>query len=296
MASLKVLVLGTQGQLAQSLSCEKTSFPMTFLGRPEIDFEKPELTLQKVERMDFTHLINACAYTAVDKAESEKEKSILVNATTPDLLAKYCADEGKTFIHFSTDYVFNGLGHKPWKESDPVSPVNFYGATKLQGEEAILSHHGKNFIFRTSWVYSQFGHNFLKTMLRFGAERELLRVVADQEGTPTFAADLAKAIVHILSQGLLDQASTSGVYHLTGAGHTTWHQFATWIFSCAKTLHFPLKVQTVEAIPTADFPTPAKRPAYSVLDNTKFQQTFHYSMPDWKSSVPTCLQKYKELL
>lgn len=295
MRPLKVLVLGTQGQLTQSLACEKKSFLIEFLGRPDLDFENPELTLQKIKEKDFSHLLNATAYTAVDKAESEKEKALLINATTPGLLAQYCADHGKTMIHFSTDYVFDGHSTKPWKESDPVSPVNFYGQTKLQGEQEILSTRGKHFIFRTSWVYSQFGHNFMKTMLRFGSERDVMKVVCDQAGTPSFAGDLAKALVYLLEKNL-DEKANAGIYHLTGSGQTTWHQFAEWIFSCAKELGFPLKVQNVQAISTSEFPTPAKRPAYSVLDNSLFQNTFHYSMPDWKESVPTCLKKYKELL
>lgn len=295
MQNLKVLVLGTQGQLAQSLACEKKSFSMEFLGRPDLDFENPELTLQKIKEKDFTHLLNATAYTAVDKAESEKEKALLINARTPGLLAKYCADQGKTMIHFSTDYVFDGQGSQPWKESDPVSPVNFYGQTKLQGEEAITSSACKNFVFRTSWVYSQFGHNFMKTMLRLGSDRDLLKVVADQEGTPTYAEDLAKAVLHIL-ENRLDHQAKSGVYHLTGSGRTTWHQFAEWIFTCAKPLGFPLRVQKIQAISTEEFPTPAKRPAFSVLDNSKFHSAFQYSTPDWKESVPSCLKKYKELL
>ncbi len=295
MQKVKVLVLGTQGQLARSLACEKKLFPMEFLGRPDLDFENPELTLNKVKEKNFTHLVNATAYTAVDNAETEKDKALLINSKTPGLLAQYCADHGKTMIHFSTDYVFDGQGSKPWKETDPVSPVNFYGQTKLQGEELIRSSSCKNFIFRTSWVYSQFGHNFLKTMLRFGVERELMKVVADQTGTPTYAADIAKALVHIL-ENRLEMTAESGIYHLTDSGRTTWNEFAEWIFTCAKPLGFPLKVQKVQAIPTNEFPTPAKRPGFSVLDNSKFQTTFQYSMPDWKDSVPFCLKKYKELL
>lgn len=222
-------------------------------------------------------IVNAAAYTAVDKAESDRERCFAVNATAPAAMAAEAAALGAKLVHYSTDYVFDGSKRTPYVEEDPTGPRNVYGASKLAGERAIAEAGGEFLILRTSWVYSNHGANFLKTMLRLRAERPELRIVADQHGAPTSADAIAQATVRLLTG---NEAWMSGLFHMTAAGVTTWHGFAKAIFARAGG-------PTLSLVPiaTTDYPTPAARPANSVLSNDKFAGTFGFRLPDWEQQL-----------
>jgi dTDP-4-dehydrorhamnose reductase len=224
-------------------------------------------------------IVNAAAYTAVDKAEGDRETCYAVNATAPGLMAREAAALGAKLVHYSTDYVFDGTKAGTYTEGDPTGPRNVYGASKLAGEEAIAEAGGEFLILRTSWVYSNHGANFLKTMLRLGAERPELRIVSDQHGAPTSACAIADATVEILRKATVGQW-TSGVFHMTAAGATTWYGFAKAIFARAAGVK-----PNLIPITTADYPTPAARPANSVLSNDKFVATFGFRLPDWEQQL-----------
>lgn len=229
-------------------------------------------------------VINAAAYTAVDKAETEREVAFAVNAQAPGALAQACAAAGIPLVHYSTDYVFDGQGTRPYREDDPTAPLGVYGASKLAGEQAIAAAGGQHLIFRTAWVYAHHGHNFLRTMLRVGAEREELRVVADQVGTPTPAALIADVTAAALRKALGD-AGVSGTWHLVAEGQTSWHGFAEAIFDQAVAASLLQRAPRVVAITTADYPTPARRPAYSCLDTGSLQHDFEISLPAWRDAL-----------
>ena len=226
-------------------------------------------------------VVNAAAYTAVDKAESDADAAHAANAATPGAIARWCAANGVPLVHYSTDYVFDGAGTRPYRPEDPTAPLGVYGASKLAGEDAIRTAGGRHLIFRTAWVYAAHGQNFLRTMLRVGAERDVLRVVADQIGTPTPAALIADVTARVLRQG----TDASGTWHLTAAGETSWHGFAQAIFDGAVARGLIARAPTVEAITTADYPTPAKRPAYSRLDTDSLQRDFGIELPKWRDAL-----------
>ena len=230
------------------------------------------------------YVVNCAAYTAVDKAEIEKEQALAVNATAVGILAKAAKNHGARFIHLSTDYVFDGESETPLKEDHPVAPVNFYGETKLKGEQEALRENNESIIIRTAWVYSFYGKNFVKTMLRLMAEKESINVVADQVGSPTYAADLANAILHIIDSGRW----FPGVYHFSNQGVISWAQFAEEI---RRRIHSSC---LVNFITTDQYPTPAKRPRYSVLDKSKIVTTYGVALKPWEESLQTCLQKLKD--
>ncbi|HUS03785.1 MAG TPA: dTDP-4-dehydrorhamnose reductase, partial [Chitinophagaceae bacterium] len=234
------------------------------------------------EQEQIDHCINCAAYTAVDKAESEKEKAFLINADAAGNLAAICKDHQAQFIHLSTDYVFDGTASSPYKEEDKISPVNVYGASKLRGEELVLNHNPSAVIIRTSWVYSSFGNNFVKTMLRLMQEKESINVVSDQYGSPTYAADIAEIIMTIVNTEEEDP-SRQGIFNFCNEGITTWYDFAKAIKK-----HIKSKC-TVNPIPSSQYPTPAKRPHYSVLDTKKIKETFGIVIPNWKDSLHRCL-------
>ena len=229
-------------------------------------------------------IVNCGAYTAVDKAESEPELAHAVNAIAPGLLAKAAARAGIPIVQVSTDYVFAIDGRGPWRESDPVAPAGVYARTKAEGEARVRASGARHAIVRTAWVVSANGQNFVKTMLRLGAEREVLRVVADQRGTPTHAGDLAVALAHIARAFVDDPERASGTWHCTNAGETTWHGLAMHIFACAADCNLPVP-RTVEAIATADYPTPARRPADSRLDTTAIARDFGIKLGPWQDAV-----------
>lgn len=244
------------------------------------DFENPAGLAETVRRIKPAVIVNATAYTAVDKAESEQDKARLVNATSIKVLAEAAEEIGAWLIHYSTDYVFDGSGDQPWREEDTTAPLNIYGQTKLEGEQAIVSTMTKYLIFRTSWVYAAKGNNFAKTMLKLAKDRESLSVINDQSGAPTGAELIADSTAHAIRVALKVQA-VAGIYHLVASGETTWHAYATRVIAFAKAQGIELQVQAINAVPTSAFPTPAKRPANSRLNTEKFQQAFGLNLPDW---------------
>lgn len=279
-----ILVTGSNGQLGSELRELAPRFPLydfRFYSRLELAIERAEEVEKTFASLKPQYVINCAAYTAVDKAEAEKEQSLAVNATAVGILAKAAKDFGARFIHVSTDYVFDGNSKEPLSEEHPVSPVNFYGETKLKGEQQALKENDESIIIRTSWVYSYYGKNFVKTMLRLMAERENVSVVADQYGSPTYAADLAEAILQIINSGNWKP----GIYHYSNEGVISWADLAAEI---AAQTNSTCKVTYIS---TDQYPTPAKRPAYSVMDKTKIKDTYHITPMQWKESLQRCLQK-----
>lgn len=245
------------------------------------DFSDPESVVALLDTARPTRVINAAAYTAVDKAESEPAAAQAANAETPGAIARWCAAHDVPLVHYSTDYVFDGSGSRPYRPDDATAPLGVYGASKLAGEEAIRVAGGRHLIFRTAWVYAAHGQNFLRTMLRVGAERDVLRVVADQIGTPTPAALIADVTAQILRA----DDPRSGTWHLTATGETSWHGFAQAIFDGAVARGLIARAPTVEAITTAEYPTPAQRPAYSRLDVTTLEHDFWIALPTWQAGL-----------
>jgi dTDP-4-dehydrorhamnose reductase len=280
-----IVIFGKGGQLGSSLE-ELLKEQAVCLSVEEADFIRPETLYGVLNKYNPTAVINAAAYTAVDKAEEEQEIARLVNAESPEIIAKYCLEKNIPFIHYSTDYVFPGDKQGLWVEEDIPAPLNVYGETKLLGEEKIKAVGGKYIIFRTSWVYDENGKNFVNTMLRLGAEREALRVVSDQIGAPTYARDLAEATIKLLNQDF-----EPGIYHLCNAGETNWHEFAETIFAFAREHNCQLEIKIVEAIKTSEYPTPAKRPLNSRLNCSKAKESLNITLPDWKDSLRNCLAK-----
>lgn len=235
-------------------------------------------------------IVNAAAYTAVDQAESEPELACLINALAPQVMAEAMRERNGWLVHYSTDYVFDGSGTKPWSETNQPAPLNQYGQSKLQGELAIAQSGCQHLIFRTSWVYAARGNNFAKTMLRLAAEREQLNVIDDQIGAPTGAELLADVTVHALMQAIA-KPQLSGLYHLAAAGQTSWCGYARYVIEQARSMGAVLTVQRIEPIPTTAYPTPAKRPHNSKLDTRKLSQSFALQLPDWQNGVSRMLKE-----
>ena len=277
-----ILVTGGGGQLASALSAAR---PLLRVGRPQFDFDRPEMLPGLLREAAPSLVVNAAAYTAVDRAETDAEAAARANRDGPALLADYCAREGIPLIHVSTDYVFDGLKGAPYTETDPTSPTGVYGATKLAGEQAVLAACPRAVVLRTSWVYAATGKNFVLTMLRLGAERDRLRVVADQVGCPTAAQDLAAAILGIVDRigenGWRDDYA--GVFHAAGTGSTSWHGLAVATFEAAA--RHGARMPVVEAITTAEYPTAARRPPDSRLDCNKLACVFGLQLPPWRASL-----------
>lgn len=292
---MRVLLLGGDGQvgheLCRSLAALGELVVTTRSGRLAVDGSACEtLDLAQADaiepllrRVRPDRVVNATAYTAVDRAESERELAFAVNAQAPARLAELCAADGIGLIHYSTDYVFDGNGTRPYLESDPTGPLSVYGESKLAGEEAIRASGAAHLILRTAWVYATHGHNFLRTMLRLGAERDELRVVADQHGSPTPAWLLADAAAAVLRQGIVEP----GVRHIVAGGQTSWHGFAEAIFDEALLRGLIGRRPQVLPITTADYPTPARRPNYSVLDSSRLQAEYGLSIPQWRDALKT---------
>lgn len=280
---MNILVTGAKGQLGSELKklhhlLEKYHFIFA-------DFEELDITNEEVVRDFFrynkiNYCINCAAYTAVDKAEGEADKAELINAKAVRLLAEQCASQSATLIHISTDYVFDGRSYTPYTEVDMANPINIYGKTKLFGEQMALSKNAKTMVIRTSWLYSTFGNNFVKTMLRLAEAKPSLSVVADQIGTPTYAEDLARTILQIINTS----SAHFGIYHYSNEGVASWYDFAHAIFQIKK-----LNINLIP-IKTEAYPTPAKRPAYSILDKTKIKETFGLTIPHWGESLEKCLK------
>ena len=293
----RILLLGADGQLGTEL--RRSLAPLgevvcatlggTIDGRPceRADFGAPDTLPGLVDRLAPDVVVNAAAHTAVDRAEQERDLAWRINADAPGALAEACARRDAWCVHYSTDYVFDGRGTRPYREDDPPHPLGVYGTSKLAGEEAVRASGARHMIFRTAWVYAAHSHNFLRTMLRVGAERDTLRVVADQVGTPTPAA----LIADVTAQALRHASAASGLWHLTPTGQTSWHGFAEAIFAGAVARGLLARMPIVEPITTADYPTPAARPAYSVLDTGRLAATFGISLPSWQDGLGRVLDQ-----
>jgi len=295
--SMKILLLGKNGQvgwelqrslapLGEVIAADRNGTPDGLCG-DLADLKNLALAVQQI-RPDV--IVNAAAYTAVDKAESEPELARTINALAAGVLAHEAEKLGGWLVHYSTDYVFDGLGKNPWLETDTLAPVNVYGQTKLEGEQRIQARCTRHLILRTSWVYGARGANFAKTMLRLAQERERLTVIDDQFGAPTGAELLADVTAHALCQVMVD-SNLGGVYHLAAGGETTWHSYAQYVIAQAKQLKPELVITAGEVlpVPTSAFPTPARRPGNSRLNTSKLKSTFGLTLPLWQQGVARML-------
>jgi dTDP-4-dehydrorhamnose reductase len=289
---VKILITGASGQLGLALKRRLTSVHnVVALDRTSLDIANEASCANAIDVHQPDVVLNCAAYTAVDRAETERDLAFAINETGAANLAKHCKRSGALLVHFSTDYVFNGVAPlvdnspRPYVEIDLPAPIGVYGESKLAGERAVVANSDDYLIFRLSWVYSNDGANFYKTMLRLASERDTLRVVADQFGTPNFTGDLADAIAHVLAHERAFLREQSEIYHLSAQGLTNWHAFASEIIANAQLTKQP----EVVAITTAEFPTPAKRPAFSVMNSSRFTATFGYEMPMWEAGLRRCL-------
>ncbi len=294
---MKLLLLGKGGQVGWEL--QRSLAPLGELVALDFDstdlhadFSRPELLEETVLAVRPDVIVNAAAHTAVDKAESEADLARKLNATSPGVVARAAQQVGALMVHYSTDYVFDGSGSRPWKEDDPTGPLSVYGRTKLEGEQLVAANCARHLIFRTSWVYAARGGNFAKTMLRLARERDRLTVIDDQHGAPTGAELLADVTAHAIRDTLRDPAK-SGLYHLVAGGETTWHGYARFVLEQARAAGVELKAspETVDPVPTSAFPTPAVRPRNSRLDTGKLQSTFGVTLPHWQAGVTRMLRE-----
>jgi dTDP-4-dehydrorhamnose reductase len=287
---MRILLTGAQGQLGRSIQKMHGKLlpegDIVFTDLPELDITDAAAVTRFVKDFNPDYILNCAAYTAVDKAESDAENVFLVNALAPKVLALAAHEMKAGMIHISTDYVFDGQHHRPYTEEHPTGPQGVYGKSKLEGEMAVRQSHPRALIIRTSWLYSEFGHNFVKTMRRLGSEKESINVVADQIGNPTWATDLASAILHILAGNRKDHAS--GIYHYTNEGIASWYDLAVAVMSISD-LHCK-----VSPIRTEEYPVPAPRPCYSALDKSKIKHDFGLSIPHWRESLEQCIRVLSE--
>jgi dTDP-4-dehydrorhamnose reductase len=294
---MKVLLFGKGGQVGWEL--QRSLAPLGELVALDFDstdlhadFSRPEQLAETVRQVRPDVIVNAAAHTAVDKAETEPEFARTLNATAPGVVAQAAHEVGALMVHYSTDYVFDGSGHQPWREGDATGPLSVYGRTKLKGEQLVAAHCLRHLIFRTSWVYAARGGNFAKTMLRLAKERDRLTVIDDQYGAPTGAELLADVTAHAIRETLREPAK-AGLYHLVASGETTWHGYARFVVEQARLAGVDLKASpdTVDAVPTSAFPTPATRPQNSRLDTSKLQDTFGVVLPHWQTGVGRMLRE-----
>ena len=289
MAAIRILVTGANGQLGKSIASLAPLYPQflfTFANREQLSITDVIAVKQVIAEVKPDFVINAAAYTAVDKAETDIEGANAVNGTAPGILAAASQTAGAGFIHVSTDYVFDGTSETPYTEDHPTDPVNEYGRSKLAGEQLVMKENPKAIIIRTAWVYSEFGNNFVKTMMRLMKDRPQIGVVFDQVGAPTYAVDLAAAILDIIDKSVnASEAWVPGIYHYSNRGKISWYDFASAIKSRIGAS------STVNAITTPEFPTPAKRPAFSLLDTQKIRDTFQLTIPQWEHSLDVCLKR-----
>ena len=279
-----ILITGANGQLGNEmrvLSAENPEYTYFFTDVAELDICDAKAVLDFVKVNQINVIVNCAAYTAVDKAEENVELCTNLNADAVGYLAKAAEANEAEFIQISTDYVFDGTGHIPYQETEPTCPNSVYGHTKLVGEQNALTFCTRSMVIRTAWLYSTFGNNFVKTMIRLGKERESLGVIFDQVGTPTYARDLARAIFAAIRQGVVP-----GVYHFSNEGVCSWYDFT-------KAIHRLAGISTcrVKPLHTEEYPTPAKRPHYSVLDKTKIKETYHIEIPYWMDSLQSCISE-----
>jgi dTDP-4-dehydrorhamnose reductase len=285
----KVLLIGAKGQVGQELQLTLQSLgEVISIGREELDLTNSEKIGQLIREIHPDYLVNAAAYTAVDKAETEPDLAYSINAKAPKIMAESAEKIKAKFLHISTDYVFDGRKNTPYLETDLTNPLGVYGQSKLRGEEEIKTVNSQAIILRTAWVYGSYGKsNFVKTMLRLGKEREELKVVVDQVGSPTWAKDIAAAITHLL----INADNPAGIYNFSNSGVASWFDLTKAIFEEAKISGIPLKIQRVIPITTAEYPTPAARPAYSVLSGQKISQQLGYISPYWRDSLKAMLNQ-----
>lgn len=292
---MKILLLGKNGQVGWEL--QRSLAPLgelIALDRHSTDYcgdlSQPEAVAETIKTLKPMVIVNAAAYTAVDKAETETELAYTINAKAPEALAQAAKQIGAWLVHYSTDYVFNGSGSHAWQETDTVAPLSVYGQSKLAGEQAIQAAQGLHLIFRTSWVYAARGNNFAKTMLRLAKERDQLSVINDQIGAPTGAELLADVTAHAIRSGL-KQPELSGLYHLAAAGETSWYDYASYVLDYARHKGIELKIaeNAINAIPTSAYPTPAQRPLNSRLNTEKLESRFGLQLPDWRLGVERML-------
>ena len=287
MQKLKILVTGSGGQLGRSIKDIAVFYPdfeFFFLSRQDMPVEQKAETEAVFDTIRPQFCINCAAYTAVDKAESDEKNAFLINAEGVKILADACAARQVKFLHISTDYVFNGRSPIPYKEEAEVDPINVYGASKARGEALSMLHNAETIIIRTSWVYSEYGNNFVKTMKRLIREKEELSIVKDQVGAPTYAKDLAHAIMHIINSRLW----LPGIYHYCNEGNISWYDFAMAIKDIAGggcILH---------PVPATAYPTPARRPSFSLLDTSKIRETYGVNIPAWKESLRMCIYNMQQ--
>lgn len=314
----RILLIGKNGQVGSELAhLLQESFSQTSklvaLGRQELDLSRPADIRRAIHEARPWLIVNAAAYTAVDKAEKEEALAQVINADAPAVIAEEAKKIDALLVQYSTDYVFDGTKRTPYVEADATNPLSAYSRTKLAGEEAIRASGASHLIFRTAWVYATSGKNFLLTVLRLAAEREELRIINDQFGAPTWSREIAAATVHVLQDaaassggdGVAAFAERSGTYHLTAAGETTWYQFAISILDeCSRlspttswfataTGNRPLIAKRIVPMTTQDYPTAARRPAYSVLSNDRFARTFGFSLPDWRTQLSRAVNDSK---
>jgi dTDP-4-dehydrorhamnose reductase len=305
-----ILLIGTNGQVGRELNSRLPRIAeVTPLDRQRLDLTQPEEIRRAIRALHPAFIVNAAAYTTVDKAESEESLARAINAEAPAVMAEEAKKIGASLIHFSTDYVFDGSKISPYVEDDPPNPQNVYGRTKLEGERAIQASGAAHLIFRTAWVYATEGRNFLLTILRLATQREELRIVRDQIGAPTLSSEIAAATTNILAQVRDNErrsfslADLSGIYHMTAGGETSWYDFATSILEeaaassaaspwfAAATSSLPLIARRVIPIATKEYPTQARRPAYSVLSNARLNRTFSLQLPDWRKQLHSVFAK-----
>ena len=292
-----ILLIGSQGQIAWELQVTLATLGNTIvLGSQELDLNNPDLIVDRVRSIQPQIIVNAAAYTAVDKAETESELCMSINANAPGILAELARQSQALLIHYSTDYVFDGQKTSSYVETDPTNPLGVYGASKLAGERAIIQVDCPHLILRTTWVYGNRGKNFLLTILRLAAEKSELKIVADQIGAPTWSRSIAEATSQIVAQCDRDRSSIKGLYNLSAAGSTSWHGFASEIVSQYRALYPErhLAVQNILPIPASDYPTPAQRSANSVLDNSKILADFCVQLPDWDLSLSQLLARWEQ--
>jgi len=290
-----ILVLGKNGQVGSALT--------QLLGDKAIAYDADTINLMQPDFADrlsaladaheITTLINAAAYTAVDKAESERDIAMRINGIAVGEMAAWCKKHDVTLVHYSTDYVFDGSGTHARGESEPTAPLSVYGESKLLGEKLITDSGGEHLIFRTSWVYDAAGKNFVNTMLRLFPEREEVRVVADQIGAPTYALHLAQATIAALEHAQNAEHFPSGIYHLCGGGEASWYEFAKAIFTLASSRESGIKCREVKPIPTSEYPTPARRPLNSRLDCTKAKALLGVQLPHWEDALNECYESIR---
>ena len=295
---MRILVTGVSGQVGGALISRLRSHDLMAANREMLDLTKPDQIAQTLDKLEPELIINPAAYTAVDKAEDEAELAHLINATSPGLIAKWSEARGVPLIHFSTDYVFDGSGERPWREDDPTNPLSIYGASKLAGEKAVRDSGGSFLIVRTSWVYAATGSNFLRAIARRAVEQAELRVVADQFGAPTSAALIAEVITGLIDEGpdASRCASVDGVVHVSSCSETSWHGFATAIVAGLKSRGVRLAAEKVHPIRSEEYPTRAKRPRNSRLDLSRLREVFAIVPPSWADALSPELDHLAKLM